>query len=118
MIIRRRRSKNFTILENEVVEDERLALDEIGLLTWMRSRPDHWEVSRAHIGRRFMIGRDKVARIFRSLIECGWMVREDTAPGVAARYIVRDEPGAEVEMTPDQVAEIEGAQKRENDSPS
>lgn len=106
MIIRRRRTRNFTILENEVVEDERLALDEIGLLAWLRSRPDSWEISRAAIGRRFKIGRDKVARIFKSLIECGWMVREPTLPGESARYIVLDEPGAEVEMSGEELAEI------------
>jgi hypothetical protein len=117
MIVRRRRTKNFTILENEVVEDERLALDEIGLLTWLRSRPDHWEVSRAHIGKRFKIGRDKVARIFQSLIECGWMVREFTPPGVPARYVVCDEPGVEIEMTADELAEVEGGQREKNDSP-
>ena len=118
MIIRRRRTKNFTILENEVVEDERLTLDEIGLLTWLRSRPDHWEVSRAYIGKRFKIGRDKVARIFRALIECGWMVRESTPPGVPARYVVCDEPGTEVEMTADDLAEVEGGQREKNDSPA
>jgi hypothetical protein len=106
MIVRRRRTRNFTILENEVVEDQRLALDEIGLLTWLRSRPDDWEVSRLAIGKRFGIGKEKVGRIFRSLIECGWMVREITLPGEPARYVVNDEPGTEVEMTPDQLAEI------------
>lgn len=107
MIIRRRRTRNFTILENEVVEDTRLALDEIGLLTWLRSRPDNWEVSRFAIGKRFKIGRDKVARIFQSLIQCGWMRREETLPGEPARYIVLDEPGTEVELTAAEVAEVE-----------
>jgi hypothetical protein len=106
MIVRRRRTRNFTILENEVVEDQRLALDELGLLTWLRSRPDHWEVSRFAIGKRFGIGKEKISRIFRSLIECGWIVREMTLPGEPARYTVNDEPGVEIEMTSDQLAEI------------
>lgn len=32
MIVRRRRTKNFTILENEVFDDERLSLEAMALL--------------------------------------------------------------------------------------
>ncbi len=102
MIIRRRRTRNFTVLENEVVEDSRLSLDEIGLLVWFRSRPDNWEVSRLAVQKRFGIGRDKCDRIFRGLLGAGWMVREDVRDEGGGfshpRYIVLDEPGREVEV--------------------
>jgi hypothetical protein len=99
MIIRRRHTANFTTIGNALFNDERLALDELGLLAWLRSRPDDWEVRRPALMRRFRVGRDGMRRIMRSLLRYGWMMAQVTRLSdgrVHVIYEVRDEPGPEL----------------------
>ena len=44
MIIRRRHNKNFTVIGNELFSDERLSLEALGLLCYLRSRPNDWSI--------------------------------------------------------------------------
>lgn len=112
MIIRRRHTKSFVTLENQLVRDRRLSLDEHGMLHYLLSLPDDWEVSRANCARFWDIGRDKAARIFRSLRKFGWAqierVHGDDGTFLGVRWIITDEPGAEV---PDDVLDQEVAEK-------
>ncbi len=39
MIIRRRCNRNFTVLPNAVLDDERLSAEAMGVLCYLRSRP-------------------------------------------------------------------------------
>lgn len=97
MIIRRKYTKNFCIMPGEVFEDRRLSLDALGLLSYLRSRPDDWSVSLAHLSDLFGVGKDKMQRIMRELIDTGWVVRQ-TARAVGrgtfagSDYVVNDEP--------------------------
>ncbi|PZU87334.1 MAG: hypothetical protein DI527_18835 [Chelatococcus sp.] len=96
MIIRRRRTRNFTIVENEVFNDERLSLDAMGLLAWLRSRPDDWCLSVDHLRTRFKVGRDTMHRLVRELVEAGWITRqrqrdEVTKAFTGMEYVVLDE---------------------------
>src|SRR3989304_1012617 len=72
MIIKRRVTRQFVQLDNALVRDRQLALDEHGMLHYLLSLPDDWEVSRAQCARFWGIGRDKAARIFRALRKAGW----------------------------------------------
>jgi hypothetical protein len=100
MIIRRRHTKSFVTLENALVRDRRLSLDEHGMLHYLLSLPDDWEVSRANCARFWDIGKDKAARIFRSLRRCGWAqverIHGEDGTFLGVRWIITDEPGAEV----------------------
>jgi hypothetical protein len=100
MIIRRRHTKSFVTLENALVRDRRLSLDEHGMLHYLLSLPDDWEVSRANCARFWNIGRDKAARIFRSLRKCGWAqverIHGEDGTFLGVRWIITDEPGEEV----------------------
>src|SRR5262245_45385320 len=100
MIIRRRLTKSFVTLENALVRDRRLSLDEHGMLHYLLSLPDDWEVSRAHCAKFWNIGRDKAARIFRSLRKYGWAQVErmhgEDGTFLGVRWIISDEPGEEV----------------------
>lgn len=96
MIIRRRRTRNFTIVENEVFNDERLSLDAMGLLAWLRSRPDDWSVQVEQMRCRFKVGRNKMHELVRELVEAGWVTRERkrdevTKAFVGMEYVVLDE---------------------------
>lgn len=99
MIIRRKHTANFTTIGNALFSDSRLMLDELGLLCFLLSKPHDWEVRRMALRRQFKIGRDGMRRMFRNLIQCGWLVAEVTrsADGrVSIIYQVRDEPGPEL----------------------
>lgn len=99
MIIRRRHTANFTTIGNALLNDERLSLDELGLMAWLRSRPNDWEVRRPALMRRFKVGRDGLRRLMRNLLRYGWIAAEVTRLSdgrVHVIYEVRDEPGPEL----------------------
>ncbi len=100
MIIKRRYTKQFVTLENKLVRDRRLTLDEHGMLHYLLSLPDDWEVSRTSCARFWRIGRDKSSRIFRSLRRCGWAQVErmhaEDGTFLGVRWIITDESGEEV----------------------
>jgi len=95
-IVKRRKTKAFVTLENELVRDRRLSLDEHGMLHYLLSLPDDWEVSRDNCAKFWDIGRDKCARIFRRLRECGWAqverVHAEDGTFLGVRWIITDEP--------------------------
>jgi hypothetical protein len=104
VIIRRRHTANFTIIGNALFDDERLSLDEIGLLAWLRSKPHDWEIRRPALMRRHKIGaiklgREGLRRIIRNLMKTGWCRAEKTrlSDGTfSVVYEIRDEPGPEM----------------------
>lgn len=110
-IIKRRKTKAFVTLENELVRDRRLSLDEHGMLHYLLSLPDDWEVSRDNCAKFWNIGRDKCARIFRRLRECGWAqverVHAEDGTFLGVRWIITDEPGVEVPESDLNESEIE-----------
>ncbi|MCJ2143703.1 helix-turn-helix domain-containing protein [Methylobacterium sp. E-066] len=119
-IIRRRHNKNFTVIGNEVFADERLELDALGLLCYLRSRPHDWNISTEHLRRRFGCGPEKMQRLMRELIAVGWIQRHELPRGPRGiyggfEYVVLDEP----ELTPDEqnAAETPGAREAEKPTP-
>lgn len=99
MIIRRKHTANFTTIGNALLRDLRLEADELGVLVYLLSQPNDWEVRRTHLAKRFRLGRDSVRRIMRSAIRFGWVVARVTRLGngtVSVVYEVRDEPGPEL----------------------
>jgi hypothetical protein len=99
MIIRRRRTANFTVIGNELFDDERLEADEVGILAYLRSRPDKWEVRRPALMRRWRVGRDGLKRIIHNLLRTGWMlaIRVRHPKGTwSVVYVVQDQPGPEL----------------------
>lgn len=99
MIIKRRVTRQFVQLENALVRDRRLSLDEHGMLHYLLSLPDDWEVTQAKCAKFWNIGRDKCRRIFRALRRTGWAQLEPlhTEDGslIGTRWIIGDEPGPE-----------------------
>lgn len=99
VIIRRRHTSNFTTIGNALFEDERLAADEVGILVFLLSRPNQWEVRRPALMRRWRIGRDAIKRIMTNLIRTGWCCAKKTRLSNGTFHIVyeiRDEPGREL----------------------
>jgi hypothetical protein len=101
MIIRRKHTANFTTIGNRLFEDERLAADEVGILAYLLSRPNDWEVRRPALARRWGVGRDTIKRVMLNLICCGWVVARKTRLSNGTYhtvYEVRDEPGPELSL--------------------
>lgn len=99
MIIRRKHTSNFTPLANTPFNDERLAADELGVLAYLLTRPNDWEVRPVQLRKRFGMGRDSMRRAIRANIRFGYMVARVTRLSngtVSVIYEVRDEPGPEL----------------------
>lgn len=97
MIIKRRVSREFVQIENSTIRDKRLSLEAHGLLHYLLSMSDQWEVNQRQLCRYWSIGRDKCRRIFGELRSTGWAKLErmqaDDGAFIGARWIIGDEPG-------------------------
>jgi hypothetical protein len=95
-IIRRKHTSRYATFPNAVWEDRRIGADEKGVLGYLLSRPPAWNVSLSQVGEVMKVGKDRMQRIFRSLIAAGYVTREivrnETGAIVALEYVVRDEP--------------------------
>ncbi|MGM5024516.1 hypothetical protein [Tardiphaga sp. 367_B4_N1_1] len=94
-IIRRKHNSRYAAFPNAVWEDGRIGADEKGVLGYLLSRPPTWKVSLSQVGYVMKVGKDRMQRIFRSLIAAGYVTREvvrnETGVIVALEYVVRDE---------------------------
>jgi hypothetical protein len=96
-IVRREHRAQFTIVLNAIFLDDRLSIEAKGVLGYMLSRPHSWQVRLDHVGRPLRIGRKKLQRIFRELIDAGYVTREQPRTADAHHfreidYVVRDVP--------------------------
>jgi hypothetical protein len=99
MIIRRQHTANFTTIGNKLFDDERLAADEVGVLAYLLSRPNNWEVRRTALMRRWGIGREAIRRIIRNLVRYGYCRAERKRQENGTTFVIyeiRDEPGPEL----------------------
>lgn len=87
MIIRSPRSRNFTIIGNEIF-DSVVSLEAIGLLHYLLSRPDNWRILPAQLADKFT-GRDRTYRILKELIDARYVVRKKLNDG-SVQYTVFD----------------------------
>lgn len=81
MIVRVRKSKEkFTVVKNAIINDTRLK-ESLGLLVWLLSKPDNWEVRMISIQDRFNIGRDKARKWMKELSLAGYARLEKIRDG-------------------------------------
>jgi len=66
MIVRSKRSKHFTVIDNGVLEDDRISFRAKGVLTFLLSKPDNWKVGERHLAR---VGHEGVTAIRAALKE-------------------------------------------------
>jgi hypothetical protein len=74
-ILRVPKEGNFTILDNHLLTDERLSWEARGLLSYLLSKPDDWQVRLYDLVRRGPAGEHKVTRILRELQAAGYLRR-------------------------------------------
>jgi hypothetical protein len=96
MIIRRKVSRNFTIITNNCFEDLSLSGELLGLLTYLLSRPDNWQIRPHPLAKRMGWGRDKTYDALNALADLMYIERRQQRDGTngkfrAVEYIVYDE---------------------------
>ncbi|MEZ8965524.1 hypothetical protein AB6E53_02435 [Vibrio breoganii] len=95
-IIRSKRAGNFTVISNVVFERNTLSFQAMGMLCYLLSKPDSWEVSIAELqkvthGTAKKTGRDGVYAILKELKQVGFVTTKKSANG-DLDYFVHDLP--------------------------
>ena len=90
MIIRSNRKTRFTIISNDLIEDSALDWKALGMLIYLLSKPDTWEISVAHLVKERKTGRDGVYAILKSLVDAGYASKKPRPEG-GWDWIVYDE---------------------------
>ncbi len=82
MIIRRAgRGRRFTMIDNDVIEDNELSFRSLGLLTYILSKPDDWRTDSAQLARTHAEGRDAVRTSLTELELAGYLTRDKIRRG-------------------------------------
>ena len=102
MIVRVQITNKFTIIPNEVFELKKF--DSIGLISYLLSKPDNWEINIKELRKR--AGRDSLRRMFKELSSIGMAKLVPVFDGtklVGRRWIVTNSPGkfSEVSRSPE-----------------
>lgn len=95
-----KKSANFTIISNDYLNDERLSLKDVGLLTYLLSKPKDWKIYVSQLADALKDGKDSIRSSINNLIKCGYIKR--TALRIKGKfkrwlYEVFEEPGTRVD---------------------
>lgn len=77
-VVRVEKTRNYTVMSNAHLDDPRLSLRAIGLLSKMLRLPDDWDYTVRGLAALCREGRDAVERALNELIEAGYVVRTRT----------------------------------------
>lgn len=92
-IFRGKHRSHFCIVPNAVVEHAKLSIEAKGLHVYVLSRPPNWHIRPKQLGAKLRIGRDRLQRIMRELIDEGfWERKQVRCDGTfgAMNYYVHD----------------------------
>jgi hypothetical protein len=96
MIIRREHRRNYTTIANELINDDRLSYEVLGLLLFLLSLPDDWEIHVNQLRRRGRIGRPRMYRILNQLQQAGYLrhdrIRDQRGVLTGGYWIVCEDP--------------------------
>ena len=95
MIVRSKRSEQFTIIGNAVLADDHISFRAKGVLVYLLGKPDNWQVSERHLA---TVGNDGVTAIRAALkeLELAGYIQRHRKQGLNGRFewesVVYDEP--------------------------
>ena len=90
-IHRTKRTHNFTVISNELLNDQNLDWRDVGLLAFLLSKPDDWKVSVAHLKNFRQSGRDAIYKSLSNIIKAGYC-RKKPNPKGGWDYEITDNP--------------------------
>lgn len=76
MIFRAKQKTNFTIVPNKTINDDTLSLRSRGLLLYLLSKPDNWNVNLEHLAKVCNEGKSAIRGSLNELIESGYIKRQ------------------------------------------
>jgi len=76
LLKKQKKKHSFTTVYNAIFEDKSLTLRDVGLYTYMLSKPDDWHFSVRGIASQRIESKDTIAKILNNLITNGWLSRE------------------------------------------
>jgi hypothetical protein len=100
MIIRTSRKNRFTVIPNDLLEDPSLDWKDLGLLVYLLSKPDNWEISVEHLKKQRKLGRDGIYKCLDAIIAAGYARREKKKDGSVDWYIFDDKENAKNNANP------------------
>lgn len=89
-IIRAAQTSNFTILNNDIANNDALSGTATAILLYLITKPPHWKFNANDIKRRFSIGLNKVYRCMRELITAGYAAYQRVQS--ACHWFIYDTP--------------------------
>jgi hypothetical protein len=110
-IIRQPHRRNYTVLPNAALRDERLSFRATGLLTYLLSLPDGAPIDSVALSQRKSEGRNAIRAAYRELIDAGYVVRskEQKDDGKWVTYTdVYDTPPTPGKPTPGNLPSVAG----------
>lgn len=72
MIKRKARHSHYTIVDNKLINDQNLEWEDAGVLIYLLSKPDYWEVSVSHLTRQRKAGKARIYAILKRLRDAGY----------------------------------------------
>ncbi len=70
------KNANYSVINNQFLNDKKLSWKAKGILTWLLSRPDNWQIFLKDMQERSKDGRDSTAMGINELIDVGYIIRE------------------------------------------
>jgi hypothetical protein len=93
MIIRNK-SNRYTVIPNHLLEDERITWEAKGILSYLLSKPDTWELSAKHLIGFGHAGKEKIYRVLKELQKAGYASHSRRGDG-RVEWEIRDTPISE-----------------------
>lgn len=95
-VFRVEKNRNYTVMSNVHLDDRRLSLRAIGLLSRMLRQPDDWDYTVEGLAAQCKEGRDAIRKVIQELIAAGYIVRHRTHREDGAfdgiEYIIYERP--------------------------
>lgn len=95
MVIRKRKKRNFTALDNDIFKNRDLSMKAKGLLCTLLSLPDDWEYSISGLASLSKDGKSSIRSTLNELEEMGYFTREERRVNGQFKgydYIIYEEP--------------------------
>lgn len=78
MIIRAEKNRNYSVISNVILNDERLSMKARGLAAYLLTKPDNWRINAVHLASQFPDGPSAIRAAMRELEACGYLTRTRT----------------------------------------
>ena len=95
-ITRQKRKDNFTVVNNDILQNSKLSWAAKGMLVYLLHLPDNWQINVADLSNRSRNGRDGTAGIIKELMTEGYIsrvkIKNEKSQFKGYDYTVNDEP--------------------------